>query len=271
MDISLKNTLTECLSLKFEGKVWKILVDDVEPLLVVQVRDGDTYQTSFAAIDTAQNKVLWQNFTLDENWWLGMSGLAQGVLLLYTYPDAQKPQPRGIIAFDIAHQQLLWQTQELNFYQLDNGQVLATPFGQTDQEYLLLDLRTGEILERFRELNSQFALKNENIQTVFPFHYHNETAYFQTVAVFLKKKFNLQIVQAVDYLEYENFIIISYFYKVGDDLMNNLLVLDLEGQALLHQNIEQQLTGIGLDTFFVFKNQLFFVKHKTRLQSLKLK
>lgn len=271
MNILPISQLNQGFSLEFKGQVWKILIDEVHPLLVMQIRDGETYQTSFAAIDTSENKLLWQDFTLSENWWLGMAGLHQGVLFLYTYPDTQKPEPQGIIAVDIVTQELLWQTQDATFYQVLDNQLIAVSMKQTSRQYLLLAPKTGEILDQFRELEGKFALKNENNPTLFPFHYHNEMAYFQTVAIFLKKKFNLQIVQAVDYLEYESFIIISYFYKKADELINNLLVLDEQNQVLLHQNIGLQLTGISLDTFFVFREQLFFVKHKTHLESLKLK
>lgn len=270
MEISFTNLLPHGVLAEFEGQVWKILVDDVHPLLVVQTRNGEAYQTSFAAIDIQSNQVLWQDFALDESWWLGMAGLHDRVLFLYTYPDTQKPQSQGIIAIDIDTQQVLWQTQKINFYQIEQGQVWGVSMEQNDKKYYLLEPRTGKILNQIREFNSVEIRKNENNRALFPFHYYNEMAYFQTVAIFLKKKFNLQIVQAVDYLEYENVIIISYFHQSTNGLVNNLLVLNHQNQVLLHQNIEQQLTGVGLDTFFVFENQVFFVKHKTRLQSLKL-
>lgn len=271
MEISEINHFALGVSWEATGNIWKILTDVSEPLLLVQVRDGGSYQTSFTAIDLARQQVLWENFTVEENWWLGMSVLHQGTLLLYTYPEAQKPQPQGIIALDIATKNVIWQTPDLNFYSLTDHHLVATELRLNPTQYVTLNIRTGKVLERFREFKHKFTLKSENNSTIFPFHYHNETAYFQTVAIFLKKKFNLQIVQAVDYLEYDNFIIISYFYKTNDDLSNNLLIMNQSGEILFHQNLEKQLTGIGLDTFFVFKNQLLFVKHKTLLESLQLK
>ncbi|OJJ17424.1 hypothetical protein BKI52_26490 [marine bacterium AO1-C] len=269
MDITPINLLPQGVEFKAQGKIWKIIADQSDPLLVVQVRDGDAYQTSFAAIEPQKQAIIWQNFTLEENWWVGMSAMYQRILLLHTYPDTQKPQPQGLIALDVVSQEVLWQTKEFNFYEVVNNKIVVTSSTTSGDFYLTIDIKTGKVLERFQELSTGLTRKNENKSMIFPFHYQDEMAYFQTVAVFLKKKFNLQIVQAVDYLEYDNFIIISYFYDNAGDLMNNLLVLDQNGQVLFHQNIEKQLTGIGLDTFFVFKNELFFVKHKTLLQSLK--
>ena len=269
MNITPINRFQEGIQFETQGKIWKIITDSSSPLVIVQIRDGEAYQTSFTAIDTQGQKILWQNFTLEESWWVGMSALQQGILLLHTYPDTQKPQPQGLIALEIASQKVLWQTEEFNFYEvIDNKIVVNSPTTSSDL-YLTIDIKAGNVLERFQELPTGLTRKNENKSMIFPFHYQDEMAYFQTVAIFLKKKFNLQIVQAVDYLEYDNFIIISYFYDNAGDLMNNLLVLDHNGQVLFHQNIEKQLTGIGLDTFFVFKNELFFVKHKALLQSLK--
>mgnify|MGYP001049037727 CR=1 FL=1 len=269
MDITPINHLQEGIGFETQGKIWKIIADQNASLLVVQIRDGEAYQTSFAAIETQKQVVLWKNFTLEENWWVGMSLVHQNVLLLHTYPDTQKPQSQGLIAVDITSQEILWQTEELNFYEAIHDKIVVTSPTTSGDFYLTIDIKTRKVLERFQELPPEFARKNENKSMIFPFHYQDETAYFQTVAIFLKKKFNLQIVQAVDYLEYDNFIIISYFYENAGELMNNLMVLDHNGMALFHQNIEKQLTGIGLDTFFVFKNELFFVKHKALLQSLK--
>ncbi|HAS46511.1 MAG TPA: hypothetical protein DCS93_38875 [Microscillaceae bacterium] len=270
MNITPINCFQEGIQFATTGKIWKIITDSSMPVIIVQTRDGDAYQTAFTAINIQSQTTLWQDFTLEESWWVGMSLLSQGILLLHTYPDTQKPQPQGLIALEIASREVLWQTEELHFYEVIDNQIVVTSSTTSSNSYLTIDIKTGNVLERFQELPTGLTRKNENKSMIFPFHYQDEMAYFQTVAVFLKKKFNLQIVQAVDYLEYDNFIIISYFYDNAGDLMNNLLVLDQNGQVLFHQNIEKQLTGIGLDTFFVFKNELFFVKHKTLLQSLKL-
>ena len=73
----------------------------------------------------------------------------------------------------------------------------------------------------------------------------------------------------IEYLEYNSMVFISCYID-RDGLANFLFVLRSDGTVLLEEKLDDQLKGIGLDTFFIFSGYLIFVKNKTRLVSYKV-
>jgi peptidoglycan/LPS O-acetylase OafA/YrhL len=49
-----------------------------------------------------------------------------------------------------------------------------------------------------------------------------------------------------------------------------LLVVDESGNMLLQEKLDEQLKGLGVDTFFVLSGCLFFVRNKRHLLSYKI-
>ena len=99
-----------------------------------------------------------------------------------------------------------------------------------------------------------------------PQQYLADNEYFATVKRFLERKFNLLPVTALEYLEHDSIIFVS-FYIQEDELANYLLIMSSDGQVLLQEKLDEHLKGIGLDTFFVFSGCVFFVKNKAELVS----
>ena len=96
--------------------------------------------------------------------------------------------------------------------------------------------------------------------------YSEGTSYFNTVKIFLESRLNLLPVVALEYLEYDSKIFISYYTK-ENDLANYLLVLSHAGELLLHEKLDESLKGIGQDTFFILSGCVIFVKNKRELIS----
>ena len=76
-------------------------------------------------------------------------------------------------------------------------------------------------------------------------------------------------VAAIEYLEYEDLIIVSVFVT-ETGLANYLYGLNASGEILLKEKLGEDLKGVGLDTFFIFSGHLIFVKNKNELTSYKI-
>ncbi len=57
------------------------------------------------------------------------------------------------------------------------------------------------------------------------------------------------------------------YYVTESGLSNYLVVMDGEGEVLLHEKLAEQLKGIGMETFFVLAGCVFFVKNREDLVS----
>jgi len=263
-------------SLHFDGLLWRIFPDIEQPLLVVEARHSDR-KVSFAAVDLANKKLLWNHFVLPESWWSSGVLLQNGILFVQTFPEGQNPEPRGISAIEVevevATQQLRWHQPDLQFLQLvTSSRLLARKPTGAGFQYYMLDVTTGIILEEsptpFAELPVPPLVPG---RLRFPTHYTPDDQYFESIATFVFQTLRISPQFAFDYAEINHCIIISYYIYAEKQIENFLAVFDTHSRVpLLHEKIATQRTGIGRDTFFIFDQLLIFVKEQTVLLSYEI-
>ena len=72
-------------------------------------------------------------------------------------------------------------------------------------------------------------------------------------------------------LETAEAVVVSYYERTpGGDLQNFIAVFDAAGNLCLKELLAGGLSGIGSDTFFIFMDELYFVKDKTILEVYRL-
>lgn len=256
-------------SFEFEGIIWKIHIDAHTDHVALELRDAQEWNTSFAWADLKNNTLHWKNFSLDENWWLAMVGVHNQMILLHKFPKAERPEPSGILALNAQNKSVQWHLPNHQIQDWQGEQLIAL-HKQANQEvvYQSIDLYSGKI----NYLNDQYTRPEHQESTEFryPQQYQQGTAYFDTVANFLADILKHKILQTVDYLEFKNFIIINYFFQENKNIQNNLLILDSNVRILLHEELIAQSQGIGLDSFFMYKDYLLFIKNKSQLEIFQL-
>lgn len=129
------------------------------------------------------------------------------------------------------------------------------------KQSLNIDIYTKNVL-------GEEILKVENFPSKIvtpPLHYLESSEYFNTVSKFLKQKFNISPSKAVDYLETQGVIIISYYIWKEDHLANFLLIMDQDGSIQSHELLADELSTIGIDTFFILGSALFTIRQKAEL------
>jgi hypothetical protein len=236
-----------------------------EDLLLLEIRDEDNRQVSFFALHYSSNTFLWKDIKLDDSWWSGLLAAYKSVFLVQNYTNQDNPDTTRVSAFDIHSRKLLWEHPSFSFSAFSDGNVLGT--SQKDLKPVLLDLFSGEVLGQKIKLDS---LSDEIFDPIRPFQYQEGTDYYDTVSTFLLNNFAIQPEGTVEYQEYDDLILISYYMREKDSLLNHLVVLNENGQVLLHEKIGEQLKGLGLDTFFILSGCLFFVRNKRELLSYRI-
>lgn len=94
-----------------------------------------------------------------------------------------------------------------------------------------------------------------NNQITYPSLYENGTEYHKMVSSFL----GLELPLSCEYLEWNDKIIISYYLRSGNAFDRFLLLLDNgKKEWKLHQ--DQKMKGFSPESFFVFNNELIFIK-----------
>jgi hypothetical protein len=252
----------------YKGIVWKLLADTKSSLLVVESRDEETRKVNFAAIDLETRKQLWDSLAIKETWWAGLEEVNYGYVVLHGYKDIQNPEHQGIYVFDARTGKPVWENAAYTFFSLDEEGLIAYDPLSPERVYKRFNSRNGAIEQELTE--SEIAdqwNKDSNTSSLLqnPSHYTLENSYFEKISNFIEAFTELKPEMALDYLEHNSKIIVSFYSKVGEKMVNYLLVVNEEGDVLYNEAIGAELNGIGLDSFFMFKEQLIFVKNKKEL------
>lgn len=253
----------------FKRLVWKLLIDESSSVLVAELRDEENREVNFAAIDLIHKKLSWSSLPIKEKWWLGLEALQNGLVLLHGYKDIQNPEHQGLYMFDVQAGKPLWEKSVYTFVRFWEGSVLVYDPQIPDRQYMKLSPKEGNIVG---EMNEEEVLqmlskkpREERFNIANSHHYTPENKYFEKISGFIEAFTGKKPEGALDYLEYQRKIIASFYLKEGEKTVNYLLVVNEDGRVMYLEQIGSEVKGIGLDTFFLYKDLLIFVKNKEEL------
>ncbi len=237
--------------------------------LLLELRHEEDRENGFAAINLQTGQVVWDNLQFEENWWTHLADAVNGTAYFFEYTDAQVPEPSGIIALDVPSCELKWYREELQLEKAVPDVVLAFELRENDKVFSLLHPQTGEELPASQQKIEQ--IMRAPVQTVqTPLAYLPGTDFFNTVARFIKTRCDLQAVGKIDYLEVQNHIAIACYQQQKQFLRHHLFVFSKDGVQEFAEVPDAHTNGLGLESFFCTHGQLFFIKEKKQLCSLKL-
>jgi hypothetical protein len=237
-----------------------------EKLLILEIRDETKRQVSFSALNYHTNILMWENFQFAESWWVSLLAAHNSTVLFQHYIKQENPDETGVIALDVKGPHVLWERPNFSFSSFIKDNIRGVSAGH-ESTTIQLELVSGKELDQ----NSKFDSSADEISSaVRPFQYYEGTDYYKTVQKFLAEKYSVNAEHTVEYLEHDGLVVISYYVREGKDLVNYLLVVDESGNMLLHEKLDEQLKGLGVDTFFVLSGCLFFVRNKRHLLSYKI-
>jgi hypothetical protein len=176
----------------------------------------------------------------------------------------------SIAAINYENEKVVWKTSSpteawwINLVRVTSEQVQLKIFENTsnpDKTYWqVLALKSGAVINVEPKLETEYT--NEVIH---PFQYLAGESDFETVKIFLIERMNALPVLGVEYVEHSEFVFISYYFGDQGKFNNVLACFKSTGDLLWQEEIGTNLKGIGVNTFFLVANQLFFVKNKTEL------
>ena len=155
----------------------------------------------------------------------------------------------------------------INLNAVTNAQVILRLFESTANpdavRLIALTLTTGEV--------SEIAPGSAHtIQPLRPFVYVQGEPEFETVQNFLQQKLGQMAFLGAEYLETETWIFISYYIGQPANFTNVLACFGRDGKLCWTEEFGTNLKGMGVGTFFIATNTLFFVKNKTELVTFRI-
>ena len=258
----MERKLLPIFSHAFQGKIWNIVAETHGKQLLLEVRNESDFSTIFFVYDHARHSLTITDLSFDENWWIGASHFDRDIVVFHIFPESENPDQKEFFAFNLQDQQILWHQKDLSIVEFEGDSFLAIKNEETQR----FDLTTGHPVT---DVNTQDKTMGENIFLKYPFHYPQGTDHFNTVQQFLSELGQSNLQRGVDYFE-ANGVVILAWYTGGTKLANDLMVMDMNKNVLLHEQIGHDLKGISDRSFFVYHDTLIFVKDNTDFLSYQL-
>ncbi|NWF90866.1 MAG: DUF4905 domain-containing protein [Ignavibacteriaceae bacterium] len=253
--------------------IWRLVLSP-SGYLVIEERDLTSKEVFFNCLTFHDGKVMLKNFQLDEKYWIGIEAVHDNFIFFHKFKKPDMPNHKGVYAFDILNQKIIWQHEDFVFQLAEGNSVYVFQPTFEGRNYFSLNIASGEVIRNlesnYEEINKlRINSMNNDFQKSFLFPQQISAAGNDMAAedFFTAIDDPNNLVGSLNFLEYNNFNLISYHAKNKNGTLNNYFkVFDSKKQKwILKEIINTNISKMIPDSFFVKDNLLFLLVEKTRL------
>ncbi len=265
--------LKKLYSFTNKRNIWR-LVPSSSGYMVIEERDMESKQVYFNCLRTNDGKVYFKNFQLDEKYWVGIEAIHNDIIFFHKFRKPDMPAHKGIYAFEISSEKVIWQNDDFIFQLAKDDMVYAFQMGFEGRNYYSLNMRTGEVIKEFggdvNEVNNlREALMNDDFAKSFSYPEQLRDVKSDTVLEPLFKGVleNKLIVGDISWLRFRDFILFNYHLKNSDGTISNYFKLfDAAKQKfVIEETLNSDVKKLIPESFFMINDMLFLLKEKTKL------
>lgn len=263
-------SIRKLFSFKSSKQVWRILISRSE-LLLIETRDVSTKDVFFNCFFLENGKEIFADFQLEEKYWLGIEAFEDDVIIFHNFPKPDMPHHRGIIAFNVLSKSVLWRNNEFSFLFVLDGKVYGYKQGFEDRHFAAFDFKGGELAEDlgndFKKINllrTQSENQKDTNEYIFPEIFSDDETNSRIGSIIAGQTGSLEIEGEVEYNTAGNVLLFNYHTKNKENrFTNKFTAVDLDnGSVLFSEVLNENITSLLADSFFVYKNFLFLLRGK---------
>ncbi|MBT8380610.1 MAG: DUF4905 domain-containing protein [Ignavibacteria bacterium] len=261
-------------------QIWRIIPTETNKL-VIEEREPEKKQAYFICLQTESGKRIFKDFQHEEKFWVGIEAVYNDLIFFHSYLKPDMPGHKGILAFDIAEQEIKWENKDLTFlFQLNN--LIYTYLQRFDsRNHYALNFETGEIEEDFGSDSNKInklrdeAVKNQSSKDyLFPrIFYDDSSSSEQLISFFEKLKTEELISGRIEFILIDPLLLFCYHSSNSKNSMDIFLkAVDLNsGNYILEEKLVEETKLFLSDSFFVKSNLLFVLFGKSKLNVYELR
>jgi len=256
--------------------IWRILLTDLDQI-VIEERDIQNKEVAFSCIDRVTGEFFWKNkLFLDEKFWIGIEDSRSKYLILHQFEKPDMPAHKKIINVDLISGNVLWVNDDLTFYDMDDEYIYGYDSNFEDKEFYQLSIKDGTILnslgneEQSKTILNSIREKDYSRYTFAQLLDENSKIPVREItSQFIGENFHFFFCEFIDR---ENFLIFNYYDKISpQSLINRLIVYDKSsGKPVLIETLNSSTPAPLPDSFFMYDNDLYFIKNKNELVGYRL-
>lgn len=266
--------------LKFSdsNQVWRIKITDNEKLFI-ETRDTEKMKAFYHTFELFTGKRIFSGHQMNEMFWLGIEAIKGDIVFFHRYAKPDMPGHRGIFAFDINTQEVLWEDESLAFLFIKEDLIYVYKEGFEGRYFYTLNINTGKVIKELGQNPTKVnALRDEAENSIdysdYKFPEVFDSSGLELIDNVIAKDIDgLNISNGVEYVSYNDLLIFNYHQEGnGKELINKLKAYDLtKGKEIFSEILNQSANAYAPDSFFLFKNMVILLKEKKEVIVLEIK
>jgi len=255
------------------NQVWRIKLTDTDKLLI-ETRDTEKMEAFFHCFHLADGKPIFTNQQMNEKYWLGIEAIHNDVILFHKFAKPDMPGHKGIFAFDINRQKILWENDTYAFLFLLDNKIYAYQELFEGKKVFTLNVQTGQLNEdlgnnplNINDLKNLADAEFDYTNYKFPEFYYGTGSNHIIDDVINSETEKLSIVGNVEFVQSGNFLLCNYHSNSNDKgLTNTFVVFNLNKRKRIFKEILNiNLNAFAPDSFFVYNKLLILMKEKKQV------
>lgn len=255
---------------KSNRQIWRILISDSDKL-ILETRDLITKEVFFNCYYLENGENIFCDLQLDEKCWVGIEEIYKDIIFFHYFPKPDMPLHKGIIAFDIESQNVLWTNNEFSFLFVNNDKVYGFKQGFEERYFFSLNYLSGELIEEFGsdhlKINAlQKTAENEKDWScyIYPQLLKQANGTKNIYEMIRTQILDMDVVGEIEYNLYNEILLFNFHSKILDEQLANIFcAVNLKDESLILTKIlNARTTSLFTDSFFVYKNFLFLLCEK---------
>jgi hypothetical protein len=262
-----------------DSSIWKLLVNP-QGILAGEERNTLTRETSLFAYDLTGRHLLWSGVALEDKWWLSLIEITGKSLIIQHYAEGPLPTPSGVSSIDLLAGTVRWTLPLVAYFAEASGEAILLQQGMLQEQYLAVDRITGEMTRRMSIADLPPRNPNEFSHLTFAHAIDPQELGSSEVQRLLEDLVSLDDLRgSIEYLDQSDFRILSFYSrdtKNAQAMLENKLVQDIaivdaaDGQLLFRERLSNAANYPVQGSYFIFNDQLLYVKDGSELKSITL-
>lgn len=242
------------LSEIFNGVIWKLLPDNNRKLIAIEIRNAENRQTVFSVLNYETGETLLKEHHVEESWFVALSHVHNNLVFITGYESESSPVSKGITAIDIDTKGTRWQKFNYSFYDAWNEGIRVYNPNINPRKFEWLNYETGEVIY----LSNPTPLNN---QIRFP-----SFTTIKALPEVIQSKMVIGDVLSLDHQELN----INSFHESFDGNMRLRILITSANYIVLDEILSDRIQKQQLETFFLVKDHLFYIRNSNQIVSYNL-
>jgi len=250
--------------------IWRLLISDGDRL-VIETRETESKEVFFHCINLHTGKPLFENFQLDEKFWVGIETVKENKIFFHKYAKPDMPGHKQLIAFDIDEQKIIWQSDEYTFLFYYQGKIYGYSNAFEGRRFYSVDAKTGKFLD---DLGTDAEMMNALRETAESDEDYSQYSFTQklfeepALAAVLQNYYPAdKIVRDVEFVDIADAVFFNYHTRLPNKKMRNTFkILDKPlGKIIFEKVLNEEANNYAPDSFFLYQNSLLLLSEKKEL------